>query len=412
MKKGFTIIELLVVVAIVSIIAIVVVLTLNPPDLFRQARDTSRISDMGTLNKAISLYYQDAMSSPSTMFMGTSSIIYISVPDPTAGVGGNQCQGLGLPAAPTGYTYQCAASSTYMKTNGTGWIPINFGSYVAGSVISKLPVDPTNTTSTNFYYTYVTDGIGGFKVAAFLESLKDAPQMAKDGGNDPALYEKGSNLALASGRGLIGYWPMDEGTGSTAIDYSGSNGTGTWSGSQTGSSGYYSAGKLGPWAGTFDGSTDYVLNNQTVNIPVVTVSAWIYASSYPGAKARIVGFTSGNNGVNYDKEILIDPNGKIYFYVFTNTSLTTSAPTNPIPINQWVYVVGTANGTTAIAYVNGAQVGSVAAGNTFASYTSPDILIGGYEASDGYFKGLIDDVRVYNRALSAAEIQETYNAEK
>jgi hypothetical protein len=299
-----------------------------------------------------------------------------------------------------------------MKTNGTGWIPINFGSYVAGSVISKLPVDPTNTTSTNFYYTYVTDGIGGFKVAAFLESLKDAPQMAKDGGNDPALYEKGSNLALASGRGLIGYWPMDEGTGSTAIDYSGSNGTGTWSGSQTGSSGYYSAGKLGPWAGTFDGSTDYVLNNQTVNIPVVTVSAWIYASSYPGAKARIVGFTSGNNGVNYDKEILIDPNGKIYFYVFTNTSLTTSAPTNPIPINQWVYVVGTANGTTAIAYVNGAQVGSVAAGNTFASYTSPDILIGGYEASDGYFKGLIDDVRVYNRALSAAEIQETYNAEK
>ncbi len=38
---------------------------------------------MGTLNKAISLYYPDAMNNPSTLFMGTSSVIYVSVPDPT-----------------------------------------------------------------------------------------------------------------------------------------------------------------------------------------------------------------------------------------------------------------------------------------------------------------------------------------
>ena len=72
--------------------------------------------DMDTLNKAVSLYYSDAMNNPSTMFMGTSSVIYVSIPDPAAtSTAGDQCQGLGLPAAPTGYTYQCATSSTYTK---------------------------------------------------------------------------------------------------------------------------------------------------------------------------------------------------------------------------------------------------------------------------------------------------------
>ncbi len=94
MKKGFTLIEIMVVVAVVGILAVVTVLAINPVELLRQGRDGARVSDMSTLNKAISLYYSDAMNSPSTMFMGTSSVMYVSIPDQQAtSSAGNQCRG-------------------------------------------------------------------------------------------------------------------------------------------------------------------------------------------------------------------------------------------------------------------------------------------------------------------------------
>lgn len=60
-------------------------------------------------------------------------------------------------------------------------------------------------------------------------------------------------------RGLVGYWPLDEGSGSTANDLSGNQNNGTWSGTQASpNSSYYGAGKVYPYAGWFDGSTDRV----------------------------------------------------------------------------------------------------------------------------------------------------------
>src|SRR6185295_4958783 len=73
-RKGFTLIELLVVIAIIAILSVVVILTLNPAELLKQARDSNRISDMATLKSAISLYLADV----STPFIGTTSIGYFS----------------------------------------------------------------------------------------------------------------------------------------------------------------------------------------------------------------------------------------------------------------------------------------------------------------------------------------------
>jgi prepilin-type N-terminal cleavage/methylation domain-containing protein len=421
MKRGFTLIELLTVIAIIAILAIVVVLTINPAALLQQSRDATRVSDTGTINKAVSLYYQDAMANPSTLFMGTSSIVYVSVPDPTAtSTAGDQCQGLSLPALPTGYTYQCAATSTYMKTNGTGWIPINFASYSAGSVISKLPVDPINTTSTNLYYTYETDGIGGFKVAAFFESQKYASQMASDGGNDPELYEKGSNLALASGRGLVGYWPMNEGTGSSTIDYSGSNATGTWNGSTTAGS-YYATGKVGPYAGIFNGATTYVSIPYSANLNSsnFTVSAWVNITAYntksvyypvgtcgAGACTAANGWGLGVNGTFGSGVGTGCVEGDIYLASFPAGGAVCTL-SNTIPTNTWSLITATYNAGSVILYINGVQKGSGVL--TITKNTSLAETIGVSNA--WYFPGSIDDIRFYGRALSAAEVQEMYNAE-
>jgi prepilin-type N-terminal cleavage/methylation domain-containing protein len=422
-KKGFTLIELLVVIAIVAILAVVVVLTINPAALLQQGRDATRVSDMGTINKAVSLYYQDAMNSPSTTFMGTSSVIYLSVPDPAATTpAGDQCQGLGLPTPPTGYTYQCAASSTYMSINGTGWIPINFSSYSAGTVISKLPVDPVNTTSTNLYYTYETDGIGGFKVAAFFESQKDAPQMANDGGNDPELYEKGSNLSLLSTRGLIGYWNLDEGTGNTAYDMSGNGDNGTWHGNASGTSGHYVGGEVGTYAGYFNGngtsSVNYVnLGSATVLDPsVFTIAGWLnpYTTSGAGAAYNSIlsngrAATAGYNGITFQG------NGSSTCLDIENGSTvgTLCAPST-LTAGTWTFIAGTYDGSVMNVYVNGALSASKSYAGGVGQPASFNSYIGAWGYSNGAFEAqaFIDDVRIYGQVLSPAEIQEMYNAEE
>lgn len=414
MKKGFTLIELLVVIAIIAILAVVIVLTINPAELLRQGRDATRVSDMGTINKAVSLYYQDAMNSPSTMFMGTSSVIYVSVPDPTASApAGNNCSGLGLPTAPTGYTYHCAASSTYFKTDGTGWIPINFNSYSAGTVISKLPTDPVNTTSTNLYYTYETDGIGGFKVAAFFESQKDAPQMANDSGNDPELYEKGSNLALASGRGLVGYWPMDEGSGTSTLDASGNVNTGTWSGTQTGSSGYYSTGRVGPWSGMFDGATDGISISNSASLNTLTgsftISHWIKTTA-----ATVQMYTISNAGSSNGYRFGLS-GGKIAFLVGNGSTYTeTTCGSKAVNDGTWHMISGVFNLSGAnqfSCYLDGAIQANVSLPSSYSGMQTNAPGIGKPPCCQ-IFNGSLDDIRIYNRALSAAEIQEMYNAEK
>jgi prepilin-type N-terminal cleavage/methylation domain-containing protein len=403
MKKGFTLIELLAVIAIIAILAIVVVLTINPAVLLQQGRDATRVSDMGTLNKAVSLYYQDAMASPSTLFMGTSSVIYISVPDPTAtSTAGNQCQGIGLPTPPTGYTYHCAASSTYMSVNNTGWIPINFNSYSAGSVISKLPVDPVNTTSTNLYYTYTTDGIGGFKLTSFFESKKDAPQMGLDSGIDPALYEKGSNLTLASGRGLIGYWSMDEGTGTSTIDYSGNNDTGTWHGTASGTSGYYSPGIVGPWAGTFNGVNDYAAINNLTNLSgsQITITLW-FKGSFADSAVR-------QQNAGY---ITVDHSGQD---ILSNDGGTAGLSDGGVDDGIWHFMAMTWNQNTTngfCTYKDGTLVAKRNSSNVAIPNEASPVYVGSMSGAAEFTNGLVDDVRIYDRALSAAEIQEIYNAE-
>ena len=156
MKKeaAFTLVEFLIVIAIIAVLSVVVVLVLNPFQLLFQSRDSNRVSDMAALNVALGIYSAQGGNS-----FGNANTIYISIPDPTAtSTAGDQCQGLSLLAAPSGTSYFCASSSTFRNTNGTGWIPVNLTTLPGGSPLGQLPIDPVNQSSSNFYYTYVTGG--------------------------------------------------------------------------------------------------------------------------------------------------------------------------------------------------------------------------------------------------------------
>ena len=153
-NQAFTLIELLVVIAIIAILAVVVILTLNPAEIMRDAQDSNRLSDLTTFQSAMNVYTADSAIGGGSPNLGTPGTIYLSIPDPTAtSSAGTNCSSLGFPS--TGY--HCAGPSYYRDTNGTGWIPVNFSS-LSSSPLGQLPVDPVNTSSSNDYYTYTTNG--------------------------------------------------------------------------------------------------------------------------------------------------------------------------------------------------------------------------------------------------------------
>ena len=188
-RRAFTLIELLIVIAVIAIISIIVVLVLNPAEILRKSKDANRLSDLPTLMTALSTYAEDVGGS-----MGSSSVTYVSVPDPTATTtAGTDCTGIGFPFTGGG-SFHCASPSTFRMVDGTGWIPINFRKASFGSSLGSLPIDPINTTSSNEYYSYQTDG-----TTYKLTGLPESQAFTAKTGSSPVLFMVGTNLAYDGG---------------------------------------------------------------------------------------------------------------------------------------------------------------------------------------------------------------------
>jgi prepilin-type N-terminal cleavage/methylation domain-containing protein len=414
---GFTLIELLVVIAIIAILSVVVVLVLNPAELMRQARDSNRLQDLASINTALNLFQTDTGGNVS---LGTASTTYVSIPDPTAtSTLGDQCQGLGLPSLPSGWSYHCAASSTYRQVNGTGWLPVDFTQISFKSPLALLPVDPVNTTSSGNYYTYMPGG--SWALTSLLESQRYLSKSAAlDGGYDPGRYEVGTDLSLvAKSEGLVGWWNFEEGSGTTANDGSGNgNNGGISSPAPT-----WTTGKIGGGALSFNGSNNYVVcgTNSSLDFGTgdFTYTAWVKLMSntwdfYGG----IVG--KGRWGTHTVFAILMKHGGgnSFQFQMDDGTNLVAKNLVTNVSTdyyNKWVHLAVSVDRD---GYLRGYVAGVMTLETTDHQIVSGSIsttepaVIGEIYAHNYSFNGLIDDVRVYNRALSAAEITAIYNATK
>ncbi len=174
---GFTLIELLIVIVIIGVLALIVVLVLNPAEMLRKGRDSQRLSDMTTIKSAISLYLSDT-TSPS---MGTVGDVYCSHPVSGCPVTCNHC------------------NDTPYNNDGTGWIPIDLTGVSSGTPISHYPADPTNSATGGQYYRYQSDANNSFEIDSVMESdyyttTNDVAE--KDGGNNIDRYELGTKLDL------------------------------------------------------------------------------------------------------------------------------------------------------------------------------------------------------------------------
>jgi prepilin-type N-terminal cleavage/methylation domain-containing protein len=184
--RGFTLIELLIVIAILAILATVVLIVINPVQMFAQARDSQRIYDMNTLSNATALYLT-------------------TVSGPSLQGGGGTC-GTNFWATVAGvtnpFTVSGAQIADYARTvDGNGWVPVNFSSISGGSPISALPIDPTNTTT--YFYAYSCDNTNKwFEFDSHMESTRyknGGPDDVEktDGGNKDDFYEVGNAPGLA-----------------------------------------------------------------------------------------------------------------------------------------------------------------------------------------------------------------------
>jgi prepilin-type N-terminal cleavage/methylation domain-containing protein len=410
---AFTLIELLVVIAIIAILSVVVILTLNPAALLQQSRDSNRISDMSTLNTALGIYLAQGGAS-----LGSSNTVYISIPDPTAtSTAGDQCQGLGLISLPATYSYHCAATSTYRSVDGTGWIPVNFFSLPAGAPLGQLPQDPINTTSSREYYTYNTNGTQ-YEVTSVMESQKyqiggSNDVISNDGGRLASVYEKGNTYGLEpmdyGDPTLVGLWSFNEGTGTVAYDYSGSNATGSWSGTQIGTNGYYSTNaKVGSYAGDCATTSISLPSSTSLNIPTaITLSAWVNLSaSQPYSAGIIAGRTAGVDE-DYEMEVTGQTLG---FNYYNGSSWYAPSGFGTIPLNSWAMLSITrdAAGANIDYYINGSLIQDDTGKGPGGGYGSNGKTLCYDPGNTSYLRGLIDDVRVYNRALTAAQIAAMY----
>jgi hypothetical protein len=223
--------------------------------------------------------------------------------------------------------------------------------------------------------------------------------------------------------GLMGLWHMDEGTGSTVTDVSGFNNTGTltngpvWQASDGGQWGSRSEVKFSTGSALqLDGVDDYVDcgNGASLNITnAITVEAWVYLLSYPsvGGYITILGKEGGSPRNGYI--MLMTESGGSYLtgvqYYNANTQKNNYLVSNALQLNRWSHLVFVYDGTNNFAYLNGVLNNSGSLGVGALGGGSTNINIGKRTSSGGSpFNGTIDEVRIYNRALSAGEISSHY----
>ena len=214
--------------------------------------------------------------------------------------------------------------------------------------------------------------------------------------------------------GLIGHWKLDEGSGTTSADASGTGNTATLSGA-TWTAGYSGEAVVG------NGSSSYVsanLGSYFGTNSALTASAWVYATAT--TNGPVFGVTSIPSGGTWNMPFLSIAGPTVYGWLWgvPGTDGTTSPISATVSPNAWhflaiTYAPSGSTGTEKF-YVDGALAGTASG-----SY-QPSGLVDRWSTTipgakptavtNSFLSGTVDDVRAYSRALSAAEIAILYNA--
>jgi prepilin-type N-terminal cleavage/methylation domain-containing protein len=206
-------------------------------------------------------------------------------------------------------------------------------------------------------------------------------------------------------KGLVGYWHFDEGTSTVAYDASGSGNNGTLTNGPTWqtSTNCKAGGCL-----DFDGVDD---NVSTSTVPNLTggfsFSVWVKTpilqdASYDSVVSKFS--SSPYNGWFLRRSA----NNSVMYFSLYNGGSAYSVSDSTLVANTWMYYAGTFDGANLKLYVNGVLKGT-RTGAVVGNATSNFVIGGNYGGPSETWNGMIDEVRLYNRALSADEVLNIYN---
>ena len=217
-------------------------------------------------------------------------------------------------------------------------------------------------------------------------------------GNTASSPPVGVTVSNSGPAGPVAAYAFNEGAGITTTDSSGNNNTGSLLGPS-----WTPNGKNGG-ALNFDGLNDLVrvADHATLDLTnAMTLEAWVRPTAGGGWRTVVL------------KE---KPNGLVYaLYSNSNSNRPTmyvnnfnAEGTGPLTLNTWTHIAATYGSNVLRLYVNGTQVDSFNRNTTMANSTGT-LGIGGNQIWNEYFTGQLDDVRIYNRALTPTQIQTDMN---
>ncbi len=216
----------------------------------------------------------------------------------------------------------------------------------------------------------------------------------------------------ATASGLVAWWAFDDGTGTVAGDSSGNFTNGTLTGSPVWTSGkragalqfsgsnYITAGSIPQISGASDWTVSFWMNSTSVSN---------YRNPFD-ASFLAAGNNAGPRFEQYSNNAFT-PNGN--FGMVVGVDLATYSildlQTTIVP-GRWYHVTASRTGNTVQAYIDGVRVVNQANTNWPASFSAVNIGRGFSTSAERAFQGKIDDVRIYNRALTTAEVTALYRA--
>ncbi|KKR82378.1 MAG: hypothetical protein UU73_C0007G0018 [Candidatus Daviesbacteria bacterium GW2011_GWA1_41_61] len=283
------------------------------------------------------------------------------------------------------------------------------------SAVFKIGQDDSASTP----YSNLTGVVDGFE---FYNYALTSKQIVSDmNAGHPAV---GSPLGSA-----VGYWKFDEGAdnkcsgGTNDVCNSGSGGSaldGAESGMAvpaTSTSGWTNSGKFGK-ALSFDGSNDFIVvsDNAALNpTTAITASTWINISSYPASDKTILAKGNWAAAATAAYELYLGSSGSILKFRFVNSSSSVNCDSggvtvNPaIPLNTWTHIIATYDGTNCKLFINGINKYTVNTGIQTLKDEANNLNIGRRPDAVQYFAGSIDEVKIYDYALTSDEVKTEYN---
>ena len=164
---------------------------------------------------------------------------------------------------------------------------------------------------------------------------------------------------------------------------------------------------------TFDGVNEFISFDTTLTFSSANLTsvAWVKLDSYPSQNSTI-GFSPDSGTTGFRIYSISATSLGVWTRNGTGGGVTAIATTNGIPLNEWVQVTFVLNGTNGKIYKNGVEVLTGTFTQTPNALSSSPVWLSRYSGGGYVLDGKTASALLYNRALTAAEVLQNYNAKK